>query len=245
MEILCLKAAYFRQQAGLPAYQKRPTLRQLGGTFSDVEELCRLVPGREAEADQLLDAPELKEFWYALTPKNGQSFRTSMMDQLLRRAIANFAAWLNTRQMLNPEASGALRLQAERSGSHAGDSVPSARPAVDVLRQYREHIFPPSLSFVPEEWHHLLESFPAIGVIILRDRAGTVRRICFTRLALTSFRQGTCRFTSISQITHHSVLKWTSCVTSRLKAVLANTIGRTNFELNLKSHLQPRSNMIG
>ena len=153
MEIFCLKAAYFRHLPGLPAYQKRPTLKQLSVTFSDVEELSRLVPGREHEADALLDAPELKGFWYALGPKTNQGVGTSTIDQLLKRAIANFADWLETRRTL----------KTTPTHQHETSRPAEANTAANALRLYREQVFPPTLPFLPEEWQHLLDSLPTEG----------------------------------------------------------------------------------
>lgn len=85
-------------EAGLNAYQKRQKLSQIGRKLADFEELARLVPGREAEADDLLDAPDLRKFWYAFNPKRGEAPGTTTVSEMLKRATAHFADWLYKRQ---------------------------------------------------------------------------------------------------------------------------------------------------
>ncbi len=174
MEIFCLMAAYFRHQPGLPAYQKRPTLSQLGRTFLDLEELSRLVPGREHEADQLLNALDLKPFWYAFARKEDETYGTSTMDQLLRRAIAHLAAWLDTRTRLKNAPAAHMPLADDtRLSTNGTTEEPTTITMTDVLRLYREHVFPPSLVFVPDEWQSLFETLQVDGLVVLRGCAGS------------------------------------------------------------------------
>jgi hypothetical protein len=97
LKIFCLKWFYFQRKPRLAAYQKHPTLTKLGEALIDAEVLAKLVPGREAAADELLKAEEYRAFWYSFGNTN-EVLAPNRASEKLKAALDAFAEQIETRR---------------------------------------------------------------------------------------------------------------------------------------------------
>ncbi|MFN8595297.1 MAG: NACHT domain-containing protein, partial [Anaerolineae bacterium] len=117
LKIFCLKWFYFQKKPRLAAYQKHPTLAKLGEALIDAEVLAKLVPGKEAAAEELLEAEEYRAFWYSF----GDTERTlapNRASEKLKAALEAFAEQIETRRA-HKFASPARLPQLEQSVANA------------------------------------------------------------------------------------------------------------------------------
>ena len=97
LKIFCLKWYYFQKKPRLAAYQKHQTLKKLGAALVDAEVLAALVPGKETQAEALLEAEEYRSFWYSFGTSL-KAFEPNRASEKLASALEAFAEQLNTRR---------------------------------------------------------------------------------------------------------------------------------------------------
>ncbi len=97
LKIFCLKWYYFQKKPRLAAYQKHQTLKKLGMILVDAEVLATLVPGRETQAEALLEAEEYRAFWYSFGTSL-KAFEPNRASEKLASALDAFAEQLDLRR---------------------------------------------------------------------------------------------------------------------------------------------------
>jgi hypothetical protein len=97
LKIFCLKWYYFQKKPRLAAFQKHQTLKKLGAAIVDAEVLAMLVPGRETQAEELLEAEEYRTFWYSFGARVG-ALDSNRASEKLSAALQTFAEQIETRR---------------------------------------------------------------------------------------------------------------------------------------------------
>lgn len=97
LKIFCLKWYYFQKKPQLAAYQKHQTLKKLGAALVDAEVLATLIPGKEARAEDLLEAEEYRTFWYSFGTR-GRAFDSNRASEKLSAALQTFAEQIESRR---------------------------------------------------------------------------------------------------------------------------------------------------
>ena len=97
LKIFCLKWYYFQKKPRLAAYQKHQTLKKLGAALVDAEVLAALVPGKETQAEALLEAEEYRSFWYSFGTSL-KAFEPNRASEKLASALEAFAEQLDLRR---------------------------------------------------------------------------------------------------------------------------------------------------
>ncbi|HTP08950.1 MAG TPA: hypothetical protein VMP08_11910 [Anaerolineae bacterium] len=129
LKIFCLKWYYFQKKPRLAAYQKHQTLKKLGMALVDAEALATLVPGKEAQAEALLEAEEYRTFWYSFGTSL-KAFEPNRASEKLASALDSFAEQLDIRRAHRSSQPAQLPtvLRAIESDQTAQQVAPTASP---------------------------------------------------------------------------------------------------------------------
>lgn len=208
LKIFCIKWLYFQKKPRLEAYQKRQTLKKLGEALIDAEVLATLIPGKEANADKLLEAEEYRSFWYSFGDTNAV-LGPNRAAEKLATALKAFAEQIEIRRA-HKSAKPVLLSAIEQAGASA-----QAEPQSSVTSTTIETPPPTAQTILP---HSALASYQQ-----MLDRE---------YLVIASYRPPVCQVKSISD--HASIAGEDAAhlFVTRYKTVLVrgeSGIGKTAF----------------
>jgi hypothetical protein len=134
LRIFCLKWYYFQKKPRLAAYQKHQTLKKLGAALVDAEVLATLVPGKETQAEALLEAEEYRTFWYSFGTSL-KAFGPNRASEKLASALDAFAEQLDMRRahQFSQPAQLPTVPRAIESDQHIQQVAPTASPVTASL----------------------------------------------------------------------------------------------------------------
>jgi hypothetical protein len=152
LKIFCLKWYYFQKKAQLAAYQKHQTLKKLGAAIVDAEVLATLVPGKETEAEKLLEAEEYRAFWYSFSTRV-EALDPNRASEKLSAALQAFADQIETRRA--HKFAQPVHLPIADEAVAEGQSIPQGAVATSTDQS-------PSLTSVPNQSPSALNSYQRI-----------------------------------------------------------------------------------